>query len=475
MLNKMEFKKYYYLLLFLLLLSLNSCGVISPKAPEIIVGSYDPPKQEVSQITIPIEMEMKSYFNEADKAVPYEFSGQEQQCEGVSFSYKFKRDPIKISGNPKKTGQIEVGIGIEGKYTLNLNYCAKCTDVFSSNSNCLTPRIYTSCGVNEPMRKISVEYQTLIDLKKDYKLDATTTLKEVTPKDKCQITVFNFDATGQLVKEVKVALKEVGKEIDKGVESVNLKKEVTSIWNTFTEPINLNGYGYLYFNPNQLAVNKLRLNGTKLQFDAVLEAFPKVSLVSEETKNNKLPDLSKLDSKEGFSINLDILANYDSLSQIINNQLNGKTITIKNNTIVFQDAKVYGANNNQLSISVAFTGSKSGQLFFVGTPVFNDSLQEISFPDMTFELETKNALLKSAKWLFNDKITDLIREHSKYSLTSILNDATKELNVQLNKKIDNSIILNGKVKSLKVRTVFPDRDKLIVQVNLNGILRVTLK
>ena len=65
------------------------------------------------------------------------------------------------------------------------------------------------------------------------------------------------------------------------------KKCFEAINDDFNTPINLNGYGYLYFNPNQLAVNHLRLNGTKLQFDAVLEAFPKVSLVPEETKNNK--------------------------------------------------------------------------------------------------------------------------------------------------------------------------------------------
>ncbi len=464
-----------FAVLFILTALLVSCKTIAPPAPEIQVGTYTPPVQEMSQLTIPVEMEMKSYFFEADKSVPYEFTGSHQQCEDVSYAYKFNRNPIKIQGNPKKADPLEVGIEIDGEYALNLNYCLKCSDLFSNSPACLTPRIYASCGVGEPMRKIKVEYETEIHLKPNFKLDARTSLKDVVPKDKCQITVFSYDATSQVIKEVKGALKDVGKEIDKGIEDLQIRSEVDKIWRSFVQPISLNGYGFLNLNPDKIGVGKLSLKDTRLSFEAVIEAFPTITSSGSSSVPKPLPDLSPIRHDEGFNINLDLMADYDSLSAILNRELSGKTINIKRNKITFVDAKIHGAANQQLSIEVNFTGSKSGKLFFLGTPHFNDSLQEISFPDLTFELETKNALLRSAKWLFNDKITNVMRGYAKFNMTQILADASKKLEQQLNRKLDETTYIKGSMNEVRVKKIFPDLNKLIIQSNLRGKLYVIIE
>lgn len=466
---------YFIVLTFFSTLILTSCKTISPVTPEIKVGTYTPPVQEVSLLSIPVEMEMKSYFNDADKSVPYEFSGSQQQCEDVSYAYKFVRNPIRIKGNPGKADPLVVDIEIDGSYSLNLNYCVKCSDLFSDSPICLTPRIYASCGVGEPMRRIKVEYETAIELKPDFTLDARTKLKEVSPQDKCQITVFSYDATSQVVKEVKGALKDVGKEIDKGIEELGIRKEIDKIWKGFVLPINLYGYGFLHINPEKIGVGKLRLLGTRLSFETIIEAYPFISSVKNPNPVKSLPDLSDIRHDEGFNINLDLLADYDSLSAILNRELSGKTIRIKRNKIIFKEAKIHGAANQQLNIEMTFGGSKSGKLFFVGTPRFNDSLQEISFPDLSFELETKNALLRSARWLFNDKITAMMREHTRFNVTEILTDAAQKLETQLNRKIDQNITLKGKMTTVRVKNIFPDLDKLIIQANLQGLLNVIIE
>ncbi|MES2587482.1 MAG: DUF4403 family protein [Bacteroidota bacterium] len=464
----------YYLLCFLAL-SLFSCKAITPVSPPVIVGEYIPPVQKISIMSIPVEMEMKSYFKAADEAVPYEFKGKEQNCDDVSYDYKFNRNPIKIEGKVGKNSAIEIGIDIEGKYALNLNYCAKCTGMFTATETCITPRIYASCGVGEPMRRIKVEYTTQVDLKNNFKLESKTVLKDVIPKDKCAITVFKYDATSQLVKEVKGALKDLSKEIDKEIESLEIKKEVESIWKTFNTPIAIENYGFLYLKPEKIGLDDLRMKGTKLNFTVQLEAFPRVSLVKEHDLNSKLPDLEKIKGEDGFNINLDLIADYDSLSSIVNRELNGKVIEIKKNKIILQKAKIYGASNKQLSIEVEFIGSKTGKMFFLGTPTFNDSLQEISFPDLSFELETKNALLRSAKWLFNDKITHKIRSLTKFNATNLLGESKTKIEEQLNKKIDENIYLIGKMKEVRVKSIYPDNNNLIIQANLKGKLSVNIK
>jgi hypothetical protein len=470
--NKTFFKYLYFLGLFL---NLISCKPIAPIAPTVVVGTYSPPIQQVSSFTIPVEMEMKSYFKAADDAVPFEFKGKESQCEDVSYDYKFNRSPIKIEGKEGKSSSLEIGIEIEGKYALNLNYCAKCTDLFSKEGSCVTPRIYASCGVDEPMRRIKVDYNTKIDLKPDFSLDSKTNLGNVIPKDKCQITVFNYDATGKLVQEVKGALGDLSKVIDKEIESLEIKKEVESIWKTINVPNKIEDYGFLYMNPEKIGVENLSMKGTKLKFKVLIEAYPKVTLNEVKYQEKLLPNLSKVKETEGFNLNLDLIANYDSLSSIINRELAGKTIDIKKNKIILEKAKIYGAANQQLSIEVDFSGSKSGKLFFLGTPNFNDSLQEISFPDLSFELQTKNALLKSAKWMFNDKITKKIRELTRFNMSGILEESRKKIELELNKQIDANIYLSGKMSQVKVKTIFPDKENLIIQTNLLGNLNVNIK
>jgi hypothetical protein len=466
-------KNFFYL--FLIALAFNSCGTIAPVNPAIIVERYTPPVQAVSTMSIPVSMEMKSYFKDADRAVPYQFKGGEQNCDGVSYTYTFDREPFTISGNSRKSDPLIVDIEIDGKYALNLNYCPKCTDLFSSKPECIIGRVYASCGVGEPMRRIKIEYETSIDLKSNYKLDATTKLKEITPKDRCEFTILKYNATEKLVNEVKVALKELGKEIDKEIEAIEIRSQIETIWQTFLEPFALQGYGFLYIDPENIGIRNLKMNGTKLQFEVLVEAFPKVTLIKRDLAEKKLPNLANLKEEKGFNINIDLIADYDSLSGIMNSQLTGKVIDIKKKKIILGNTKIYGASNRQLNIEVTFTGSKSGKMYFKGTPSFNDSLQELSFPDLNFELETKSILLKSAKWLFNDKITSMIKKSTTFNMNSVLKDAAKMIEDNLNQDIEGNIKLSGKVKSMKVSSIHPDSEKLLIQTNLLGNLNVTIK
>ncbi|MBI2258273.1 MAG: DUF4403 family protein [Flavobacteriia bacterium] len=448
---------------------LFSCSTIKPTPPKISVGTYEAPKIETSLLSIPVEMELGKYFKEADQAVPYQFKGNEQNCEGVSFSYQFDRKPIQIVGKGKY-----VDIDIEGKYSLSLSYCAKCTDLFGSN-NCITPRIPASCGVGEPMRRIKIQYSTAIDLKNNFSLSSKTELKKIDTKDKCEITVFKYNATEHLVKEVKKALADIGKKIDDEIEALDIKKEAESIWNTFNDPIALDKYGFLTFNPKQIEVNNLKIDGSKLKFNVGLSAQPVVTSFKPNIIKSTLPNLTNLNNNEGFQINIEVKAVYDSLNNYLKEALFGKEIELKNQKIIIQECKIFGANQNQLNLEVTFIGSKSGKMYFVGTPQVNDSTQILSFPDLEFDLETKNVLLKSAKWMFNKKITDVIRNYASIDLKKYLKDVNKMIENQINTEVTKEVILKGKMNETKIKNIFPDKDILILQASLMGKLEVQIK
>jgi hypothetical protein len=418
-----------FFLLCTIIIFLSACAEIKPVEPAIQITKPGPTQQEASIIDIPIQVELKPYFKQADAAVPNKFTGKEDHCEGTSYSYVFERNPIEFSGKGNN-----LQFDIEGKYSLKVNYCPSCTDVFDDNGTCVIPRLYASCGVGEPMRKISISYNSSFELLPNYQLKSVTKLKEIKPLSKCEVTVFKYDATEDLVKEVKKALKDMAGDIDKKVSETQIKNEIDKAWKTMSKPMKIDKYGYLYIQPDKISVSNFQLNGSLLNFNIAMEAYPKVELTKNTTEPKPLPNLSNYLKKDGFNIQLDIIGNYDSLSRLLSSELKGKEIDIKKNKVIIDSAKIFGAANQQLSFAISFSGKRKGTLYLIGTPTFDNVKQQISFPDLTFDLETKNALLKSGKWLFNDKITQSIRGFATYSLKTILDESAQKLEKLMKKQ-----------------------------------------
>jgi bifunctional N-acetylglucosamine-1-phosphate-uridyltransferase/glucosamine-1-phosphate-acetyltransferase GlmU-like protein len=98
----------------------------------------------------------------------------------------------------------------------------------------------------------------------------------------------------------------------------------------------------------------------------------------------------------------------------------------------------------------------------------------ISFPDLTFDLETKNALLKSAKWLFNNKITDAMRENAVFDLKPHLTDMKKTIQTEMNKELTKGVKLSGKVESLSIHKIYPNHKNLVIRVNTAGDMKLAM-
>jgi len=461
--------KAIYLILISVLICC-SCRQIKPVAPNVTVAKPGPAKQEASVINIPIQVELKQYFKDADKSVPTTFEGKEEVCEGTSYSYSFQRNPIEFKGKGK-----ELQFDIQGKYALKMNYCPQCTNLFKESGNCIVPRIYASCGVNESMRRVAISYASAFEIRPDYTLKSITRLKEVIPTDKCEVTVFSFDATDQLMKEVKSSLKLLAADIDKEISTTDIRTEVEKAWKTMVKPLKVDRYGYLYIHPSKISVSDMKFTGSTLNFSLALEAYPRMQLEKSPASFPPLPPLSEYPKNTGFNINLDLAGNYDSLSTLLSGELKGKEIMLKKNRIIIDSAKIFGASDHQLSFEIAFSGKRSGIIYLVGTPTFNPQKQEISFPDLTFDLDTRNALLKSAKWLFNDKITHTIRNAAIYNLSALLKDAATRLELELNRKIDEKTVLEGKMGHVRVESIYPLQTELLIRTNLQGQIKLSVE
>lgn len=449
--------------------SLIGCVAIKPLTPEKSVEEIPPLVQKESSVFIPIKINLQSYLKEADKVIPMVFNGNEAHCEGVSYSYKFDREPITFKG----VGSA-LSYEISGKYALNLNYCPQCASLFDRDNHCLVPRIYASCGVKEPMRRVTVGYATTLAIEPDLSFKSHTSLKKFETIDPCEITVFKFDATDKLKKEVTGVLKNLENDIDKKISAMTIRTEIEAAWKLMDQPISLGKYGYLNIQPKALSLSDIRFENTHALVDLNLTIQPTITSSESHRKEMRIPPLEAHTKSKGFDIDLAVIASYDSLSTLLTNELAGRELNIKNNRFIFNNVQVDGASEKRLSMHIDFSGKRSGTLYLVGTPVFDTTSQRISIPDLAFDLKTKNALLKSAKWLFSDKITGMMRENAQFDLKPQLAEIKKTLQTELNREITKGVTLSGKISTIRVTHIHPTTKELYIRVNSSGELRLNL-
>ena len=449
---------------------LNSCGSIKPEAPEIEVKeTLEIPEQPVSIVKVPIKIDLAPYFEETNKGVPKEFRGNEKKCEGVSYKYYFKRNPIEFKG---KGSYLEYTVN--GSYWMKLSYCPECLSLLGAGTSCISPVVKVSCGIGEPMRKMRVAFQSKIGVNEQYRLMSTTKLKEVKAISPCKVTLFNYNATGTLEKEVKKALKSVEKDIDKAIEDINLRPDMELTWEAIEAPIDLEGYGYMFLNPKNVGMSSIRYKGDTAYLDAYLQAFPEIRLDTLGFKPTPLPNLSDIKVENGFDVKMDITAQYDSLSNILTRDISGMETDVKGKKVIFGDVEIHGAADHRLHIKVDFSGKKKGTIYLTGTPSFDAEKQRISFPDLEFDVKTKSALIKSAKWLFDKKITNMLRDAANMELSEYLDEFKVTVDESLNGEVDKGVLMNGAVEDIKIDFIYPREDALFMRISSIGTLGIQM-
>lgn len=447
---------------------LTACKTIEPAQPAS--ANFEAPKatQPKSTIVLPLSINLSGYFTMADKQVPFSFDGSDKPCAGVQYSYHFERDPIKLTAD----GQY-ISIGVTGKYRIKMSYCVDCTDLFGEPS-CVAPRIPFSCGYGEPMRRVRLEYQTSFKLTENYGLETHTNLKELKAVDPCEVTVFHYDATEQLLKEVEKSLAKLAKDIDKSTKAVNFKKEAQQLWNQASQPQYLAGFGYIQLRPKNVYMVKPVVKQNVLKTALVIDAYPLFSSTSGATEKSSVPDLQFIDHTKNDTLEIitDIELSYDSLSSIINRYTAGNSFMIQDKQVIIDSIHITGTTGQRLIFRVQFSGKKKGTLFLTGKPVFDPVTQQIELADVAFDLDTKSVLLKSAKWLFSDRILQEIQKASKQDLKPQFTKLKAEMNKSFHFTQDD-FKLKGNITELKVDHIYPETSQLKVRVRARGNMLLT--
>jgi hypothetical protein len=451
---------------FLTLFFLVSCKTIQPEAPSIVSSNIPAMPAAVSSIVnVPVTVDLKNYFKKAEEMVPVENKGSDNPCEGVRYQYVFNRNPLQFSGNG-----MSLNLDVDGEYSVSGSYCVKC--VYGA---CVAKTPSFSCGIGEPMRKIKVGYTSTLSVTPGYQVNSNTKLAYIKPLDPCQISFLKYDITDNLIENIKGPLNDLGKTIDQQTATYPLKNYVQDFWNKLFEEQQAGDFGFLNLHPTGLEMTGMHMQGTTLKFLLGISCKPQFTLRSMAQKPGLVPKMTTLAKDSGFHIMMDLHAAYEDITKQAATALSGKIIELKNRKFIIDDVELQGAGNAKMVVKVKFSGNKKGLLYLVGTPKIDVIKNTLSIPDLSFDIHSKNILIKLANWLLDDKITEKIKASCVYDLTPQLNIAKDRLQKELNRDITSDIQMKASVNHFKVINIFPAEKELFLRVFTNGNILVNMK
>ncbi|WP_448699219.1 DUF4403 family protein [Mucilaginibacter sp. AW1-3] len=446
---------------------LYSCKTLQPLAPATGVAAIPNIVQPMSNIEVPVTVDLKSYFVQAENSVPNKYSDNQQPCQGLRYSYTFTRTPFTITGSNNV-----VNLKFTGSYGFTASYCPKCATILNSGPQCLTPVVSAQCGVGEPLRRMEISYQTTFSVLPDYHLRSKTLLYPAPrPIDRCNVFLGNIDVTDRLIGYLTDPLNDLGKQVDAKIAAYNVKPMIELLWKNIASEFKIPDVGYLYVNPQAVRLSSFNLNGPLLNFSIGLSAKPVVTTASIAQPVKPLPNLSTYVPAKGFNVYLDLVENYQHLTNMANQQVMGQKIPVAGKVFIVDSTKIYGLGT-KVAIKVYFSGSNNGVIYMVGTPSYDAVKHELSFPDLSFDLQTRAWMLKAANWMFNGKITDGIRQKAIYNFTKFLADSKVQLQNQLSRDLGNNIHSNVTVQDMDIQAIFPTSEKLVVRTLINGQVKV---
>lgn len=462
----------------LIMFIVSSCSKkIIPEKPELAKTYFALDSLPVSDIDIPLQINLKPLYDIAEKNVQKIYASEGWPNEYVvnncdtKYMYRFKRGPLRINSN----GHI-LNLNFTGSYII-AGAQRVCTGS-GSNRTAVTPwSPICTCGLNEAEPRVDIGYRAGLQIKHNYNVAMRLQALDPKPLDKCTVCFWGHDITPIVMEQLKNELKVAGKDIEDSVNNLNFRPQFQQLWDVLNTSVRLYDIGYLQLNPEKIRISTLQTQNDSLNISIGISARPLISLSKNTDHKTVIPDISDFNRRKGFSIYIDAVMNYDSLSHLLTQQLAGKRINMDKlgKYIIIEKCGIYGADNEKLIIKISFKGSDNGVMYLTGKPVFNQSKNEIQVKDIDYDIHTKNLLIKTAKWLFNRKIINELNKYSAFNMHAYTDTLISKVNGQLvNRELQKGMFTTGKIESMQILNIYPLKDNFVLRCNSKGELSMRI-
>lgn len=409
----------------------------------------------VSILNIPVNLKLsvlESIINSQLNGLLYE---DKDFNDGDRMKVKvYKRNPIKLSG---KDNELKYRIPL----SIQVVYDAMVTNVLASG-------------------EIELEAKTSFKISKDWTLKTQTDVTNYVwiKKPVAQVVGVNIPL-GSLADVILNNSKSyLGKQMDETTSSYfDLKSIVSSAWNSISRILSVSEEykTWLSVNPSKVTMAPLIIQGDSILSNLSLMAKPQLSIGDKPRENmvNKIPDYSQvLNDNLRTLLVLRTKLPFSETKNLTLKQVGGQTFSSGKKSVTVVDVNYFGINN-KLGVELTLSGVYNGKIFLTGTPQIEAKTNLINLPDLDFNLETKNFLVKSAGWILKSNLRKMIQENINFYLTLNLNETKKELEKQLNDyPLATGFKMKSRIDQLSVENIQITPEGIMVDLAIGGNLGV---
>lgn len=270
-------------------------------------------------------------------------------------------------------------------------------------------------------------------------------------------------------------------QIDKTLaQSVDLKKYVSLVWTEVQKPRLLSADNNLWMRvtPKEIYVSPLTTVANRLKIAVALTGQIESFMGAQPPTNPevKLPDFNYVaHTPQAFNLNVATDVTFAKISEMANQELLNKTFKQGNKTITIKSLSIYGSNGKAVFVADV-TGSLKGRIYFTGIMSFNPDKQTVEISQPAFDINTQNALVKSASWLLHGMILKQISPYLSYSVKSYLDQMKADANKMLaNYPVYQGISLQGKLSNIAVQQISLVPGAVRIQANIEGNIAMQMQ
>lgn len=427
--------------------------------PELVMDEDWTPPLPPSRLSVPVVADLSSVLGNLEAAVPVRHGSLEerQEIEGndrLEVAFALQRSPFEaeLRGTAAYVQSI---IFYRGQVWYDPP---------------VLPTVSASCatGEDEPAPRAVVEMSAELSISPEWTLVSRPRIERVAPltdtdRDRCRLTVFNFDVTERVMNGARDLIEGKIPEIRKALEGVDLKSRFEEWWSILQSPIELDEEVWLVIGPESIALGETSGSGTMLTATTVLTARPQLILGPRPTLEDRaLPPLDSASDVSGLTIRATAAADYGATSQKLTERLGGQTIEQSGHTLAIQRLELSGIGGRRVALEVELRGAARGRVFLVGTPAFDEADGQIHVPDLEFDVATINLLVGGLDWLAHDEFVQFLRERARWPAEDLTQVAADYLAQGLNSELSDGVRLEGRVDAVRILGVHPTRDALVV-------------
>ncbi len=447
----------------------QNVDTLETKMP-IINTNYTDYQEQLSTINIPITISIQDIETMINK----EYSGV--IYEDMSFDNN-KNDDLKIK--VKKRSKILMGtVDNQVKVIIPLN-------IWASKQVRQTVLGQTFKQSADTEFEVTINYYISMEIKPDWELASET--KGSFKWDKKPVIsvggLMDIPLESQIEGPLKEQVDAIAKDIDKAIkDAINLKAIGKEAWTMAQEPMLMDTMtnAWLYINPKSVSVTPLQLKNNKATFNMGISTYVTNTFGEEKktVKVTKLPPLKIVETiPNKFNVVLSAIASYDGIRKIMNEQFVNQTYTYEDQSITITEMDFIGSSDKVI-IKVGIDGQLKkgvlkkrvrGALFLEGVPYYDEVAQSIKIRDLQYNIATKDVLLKTAKWLSDSKIQQMMAENLIFPVGDQIAEAKKMVEKELkNYTVNEYATISGTLQDLKPEGIYLTEKAIRVVILADG-------